>query len=1194
MDCIFRQLDLPKMWCSGVLFILLTFASSIRADYVFQTVTGEAFDTVTNNVVWTNDNTQTDFPQDDDYQLINLGFTFYLGETPYTQVRVMSNGVLHFGADQGFHKDYTNEALAITGVTGGAGFEEPADRVIAGYWDDLEPTLGGTVRYGTLGSAPNRRFVASWESVPRFNGPTTNYSFQIVIFEDGNVRFRYGNDNANGASATIGIEVDNSDFTEFSFNTVSVSDAIDILWVREFPGLDSATALCTSPTTVTVNFDSAISPARAADPSNFSIDNGVTVTAATYINSTTVELTTSTLTSATTYTLSTTFPTQSTTFVLGNIVTDTFVDNFSTASFSNNDGTANWAGDWIESFDDGSPTGVINTNRIFISGGELFMNDRPNGGNEPSMVREVDLSSYTSASLTIDYRTNSLENSDRFDIYASDDGGANYFEIVSFSNDVSGVDTYDLTPYIAANTRVRFRVENNYGGNNEAMIFDSISITAQRVEVCTPLVDRFVINHDGNGINCLREAITISAVDSSDQVVSDYTGTVNLNLTTNNGNWFTTNEGGTSSDLAAGTLVDTAGDNNGAATYAFVAADLGSVVLYLEDTIRETTDVEVAEGSITDDDSEGVITFRPFGYIASPTPIGTQIAGRPFDLTLTAAGQTPTQPNCGVIEEYTGVQILNFWSNYSSPTSGPTQVNVNGTTVATNEAASAGQNVTFNNGVATVSVQYDDVGEISISAKDETGIGDPVSGNIDEIIGGASPFVVRPFGYDISVASDPFANDEIDPAYAIAAANFDMTLRSVIWQAADDTNNDGIPDPFIDTDADGIPDTGGDLSDNLATPNLSQISGAITLTPTALVVTNSNGALSNSTINFSSFPATGAADAGSLTVSQSWSEVGILQLDALTTGFMSSVENVTGQRINIGRFIPDHFNLSAPVISEQCGSFTFAGYADGTNVGLDKNGQGFDVSGTIIAENALNGTTLNYAGVFAKLNASQITATGFDTSSAASANGQVNFTANALGFINGASNYLATDTNFQYASTSTNFDLRIDLVAEDDDTVSSGTVSSNSFEVRLGRLRLIDSYGPETEDLEIRLRSEFFDGTQWTINTADNCSVYIASNSSFDLTSYTDNLADGETAIFSPLAQQSLNNGTSSLGNGLWYSAPGVNNFGSVIVNFDVSSQAWLRFDNDGDNSNDDPSGTLNFGFYRGSDRVIYWREVRN
>ncbi len=1170
------------------LCLLFLFSTSVRADYIFQTVSGENFDTVSNNVVWTNDAGQTDYPSDDDYQLVNIGFTFYLGEIAYTQVRILSNGALHFGADQGFHKDYSNEALAITGFVGGPGFEEAADRTILGYWDDLEPSLGGTVRYGTLGSPANRRFVVSWENVPRYNGPTSSYSFQIVLYENGQVRFRYGNDDANGSGATIGIEVDDSDFTQFSLNSNSVSDANDILWTRELPRLVSAIADCNSDT-VTLTFDAPASPIRANDLGSFSIDNGVTILSANLVNSTTLELNTDGLSPSVTYNLSTTTPTQNISFSQATIIAANYTDDFSSGGYAG--GSTNWTSDWVEIADDGTPAG----GNVTIVGGELWMDDRPNSGGEPSIYREADLSSLTSATFSFDYNTpNTLENGDRFDILVSSDGGANYTLLDTFSNDVSGSSSYDISAFISNNTRIRFTIENAYGGNGERIEIDNVSIAGTEIQPCISTLNNFVITHDGNGINCLREAISISALDSSNSTVTDYTGTINLSLITNNGNWFTLDSGGASADAAQGSLVDTAGDNNGAATYQFDANDLGNVTLYLENTQAETTNINISEGAITDDNSEGNITFRPFGFVFDPSPISTQIAGRAFNVTLTAAGQTPTQTNCGVIEEYTGNQSINFWSNYSLPITSTTQILVNGNSIATTEASSTGQNITFTNGVANINVQYNDVGQISISAKDETGIGEPTSGNIDEVIGGISPFVVRPFGFDIQIIGNPYADDANDvPFFTQAGNDFSMLLRSVLWQAADDLNGDGIPDPFIDTDSNGIPDTGGDLSNNNATPNISAITGNVQLSPTALIITNSNGALLITSFDFSNFTS------GSYTFDQRWDEVGILQLDALNTNFMNSGENITGQRNNIGRFIPANFLLTIDSITPECGSFTYAGFDDGSNPGLDKDGQAFTISGDITARNTSGGTTQNYAdgfalGDFAKLTSTQITAQSFNASTSSPDSGQINFSSSALNFVNGESSYSDINSHYQYSAVSSPFNLRIDLIATDSDGVTSGTINSNNFEVRLGRLVLVDTYGPETSDIEMRLRTDYFTGTNWATNVADSCTNYINTNVSFNVASYTNNLSAGETNIFSPTSSQNLVNGTSAIGNGLWFSAPGNNNYGSVEIDFDLSSQAWLGFDWSNDNNIDISNAVLSFGYYRGSDRVIYWREIKN
>jgi len=873
------------------------------------------------------------------------------------------------------------------------------------------------------------------------------------------------------------------------------------------------------------------------------------------------------------------------------ICTLTFEDNFSAASYNNSTGSEPWNSDWIETDDDNAATG----GNVLITGSVLRMNDDPNSGGEPSLERELDLGTFISAFISVDLNTSgNLQNGDRFDIAASSNGGASYTILQSFSNDISGNFSYDLTPYMSSNTRIRFRIENNYGGNGKQIDIDNVVISG--LKNCGP--DHFRIIHDGRGINCLREAVTIQAENVDGSIMTEYVGTINISLATNNGNWFVVDNSGFSADPAFGTLFDTAGDNDGFATYEFVPSDFGSVVLYLEDTVAETTNINVIENFITDDNSEGDITFRPFGFVFSPSPITTQVAGRPFDITLTAAGQTPTQAECGVIQEYTGNKSLDFWSTYTSPVSSSTFVTVNGSNIAINQATASPQNVVFTAGVATISTQYDDVGRISLSAKDEIDVGDPPSGNLDEIIGGISPFVVRPFGFDIQIDTTLFADDGDDAVFRSAGATFDMTIRSVLWQAVDDVDNggigDGIPDPFIDTTGDGVPNSGGDLSDNGVTPNIFQIAGRVDVDPTALVVTNSDGNLSTTNFFFTSFIADGLANEATYTFSQSWDEVGILQIDGLNTDFMSSGENVTGQRINIGRFIPDHFALTIQDIDEQCGSFTYAGFFDGANAGLDKNGQMFDVSGTITAQNLANGTTQNYEGVFAKLLASDITLQGFDTTASANASGRVNFASTALSFINGVTGYSDPDADYQYDLVAAPFNLRLDLGATDSDGVTSNIANSNEFEVRIGRMRLIDSYGPETDNLEMQLFTDYFDGARWSVNTQDSCSTYIAGDVDFDLTSYTDQLIDGDTGIFAPILVQSFVNGISDPSNGLWFSAPGNNNFGSVLVELDLSTQPWLRFDWDSDIILDDANARLNFGYYRGSDRVIYWKEIRN
>jgi hypothetical protein len=78
----------------------------------------------------------------------------------------------------------------------------------------LNPAGGGQIWTGTLGLAPNRKFVASWVGVPHAItvGGETRFTFQVILHETGEISFQYldvqnGRSTLNsGRSATIGIE----------------------------------------------------------------------------------------------------------------------------------------------------------------------------------------------------------------------------------------------------------------------------------------------------------------------------------------------------------------------------------------------------------------------------------------------------------------------------------------------------------------------------------------------------------------------------------------------------------------------------------------------------------------------------------------------------------------------------------------------------------------------------------------------------------------------------------------------------------------------------------------------------------------------------------------------------------------------------------------------------------------------------
>ena len=308
---------------------------------------------------------------------------------------------------------------------------------------------------------------------------------------------------------------------------------------------------------------------------------------------------------------------------------------------------------------------------------------------------------------------------------------------------------------------------------------------------------------------------------------------------------------------------------------------------------------------------------------------------------------------------------------------------------------------------------------------------------------------------------------------------------------------------------------------------------------------------------------------------------------------MATGVGVTGSKNNIGRFIPASFAVTVgDNFESQCTGFSYSGFSNGV-IGLNKSGQSDSLTINVQALNSNNQPTRNYDDVFAKLESGTISISGFDVTTASAATGTV--TAGSIGTPNfqtngRADNIPIPDVFYQYDNFAAPFELRIDIDATDVDGVN-GTASSNSVEQRLGRSRLVTAYGPEVEPLNIPLYTEFFNGTDWVINTADSCTSYISSDLQFVSGTYQGDLNAGETSITLPASNTLLTAGESGVNQGFGLTAPGVGNSGEVNVEHNLSALDWLRFDWNSDNSNDNPQATAGFGRYRGSDRVIYWRE---
>jgi subtilisin family serine protease len=158
---------------------------------------------------------------DDSSVGVALPFSFPFYGDAISSVQVSSNGYLRLGS--GAATSYSNVPIPNLG--------DP-NAFAAAFWDDLNPGAGGSVWTRTVGSAPNRQFVAAWIGVPHFNLAGSALTFEIVLDEaSGAVLFQYQDVIAGnaaydrGASATAGIENgDGSAGTQLVYNAPALSD----------------------------------------------------------------------------------------------------------------------------------------------------------------------------------------------------------------------------------------------------------------------------------------------------------------------------------------------------------------------------------------------------------------------------------------------------------------------------------------------------------------------------------------------------------------------------------------------------------------------------------------------------------------------------------------------------------------------------------------------------------------------------------------------------------------------------------------------------------------------------------------------------------------------------------------------------------------------------------------------------------
>ncbi|EGR4063052.1 DUF6701 domain-containing protein [Vibrio cholerae] len=538
-----------------------------------------------------------------------------------------------------------------------------------------------------------------------------------------------------------------------------------------------------------------------------------------------------------------------------------------------------------------------------------------------------------------------------------------------------------------------------------------------------------------------------------------------------------------------------------------------------------------------------------------------------------------------------------FWSDYLEPSSGSSgfkvlPVVVNGTNVGQSANNAQPINLTFDqNGTAAFTVSYREAGNVALNAR-FTGSGDEQ----DLLLEGQASFIRVPKALVLNAKSFynsdgqcPAANMSCN-VFARADENFDLNIRA---EAV-------VADPV-------------DASDDLTIHNYQQQNIALQHT----LVQPSTGQSGVLGVNEYTH-----LQGGTTTVAQKVSEVGVfdfslvapthyLGLDLASANLPIDVVS-TGP---IGRFIPAYFDVSPMTVTlaAACSTggqpFTYLGqpFSYANNPGLylqPKSGSGSDTLNYLIGdwwryENSW--TERDYSD--AANNLSIVFTNQLDepvTRQTASTSGVI-LDGERLSY----QKPLQPKPVFNAA-----FNLTLsasDLTDQDGvcyrpnaSPLCSGYTFppiDGAMPLYWGKLVIQDVYGPETQALEQPIYVEHFTNNGFVRTIEDSCTA-LPAISGFTLQSDPNN--NGYTVLTTGVAvppQVLAEHSAANLNSGqraIRFSAPGAGARGVIdsVLDLNAHNLLWLAEDKDGDNNFDQTTqGRAQFGLYRGSDRVIWWRE---
>lgn len=441
------------------------------------------------------------------------------------------------------------------------------------------------------------------------------------------------------------------------------------------------------------------------------------------------------------------------------------------------------------------------------------------------------------------------------------------------------------------------------------------------------------------GSTCAPMPYTVTAQDNNSATASSYVGTILL---------YTFPALGTFSLLSGNGVFTPADPSEGTpASYSFVASDLGVAKFNYSTNLTQRVTASFTDVIFASNSLGNAVYFADNVFVIAPSdPAGLDVvAGRPHAMTATLYAKN-SQGTCGVATSYSGSAQDMWYSPTSSNPAGAAAPSISTsascaspkTLPSTAPGLSAGSNnisIPFSLGVASFYLCTSDVGQYSISIRDDTK--PPFSNPSITSVGGTSAALsIRPFGLwvDSASAAGPKANlggtASSGAAFVAAGAPFSVRTTARKWVSGQDLIKSGTPDPTANL-------SGNAILPAFSAPTTISVSS---FTPSA----GTAGSLSGASL------AATAYSAGAATANLAYSEAGGIQLSASAPSYLGSSFPVPGvPSAPIGRFIPASIALSSSSLTPGCsaGGYTYMG-------------QTFSLAATLEAYGAAGNKLANY------------------------------------------------------------------------------------------------------------------------------------------------------------------------------------------------------------------------------------------